>query len=60
MDGDFADWGTAELRDRVEVVWDFDRACRQAVDCFVAFAEGHKVEDRTILVPRTIRVAVPA
>ena len=58
-DEDFLDWDTGQIRDRVELVWDFDQSCQRAVHVFVDYAAGVQVEEREILVPRKVRVAVP-
>lgn len=59
MNEDFQDWGDEALAERFELVWDFDQTCEEAVAAFVAFAETHRVEEREVLVPQTVRVAVP-
>ena len=58
MQEDFSEWDTDQLRERVELIWDFNRACEAAVRAFVQFAKTHLVKEEQILVPRTIRVAV--
>lgn len=58
MGEDFTAWEMEELRARVSLVWDFDQACDQAVTSFIEFAESHTAEEREILVPRKIKVAV--
>jgi hypothetical protein len=60
MSEDYQDWDTGQLRDRVELVWDFDQSCQRAVDAFVDYAASVHVEEREVLVPRKVRVAVPA
>lgn len=58
MDEDFASWDISSLKDRVDLVWDFDQTCKASVKAFIEFAKNHKVVDKTILVPKDIRVAV--
>lgn len=58
MDEDFSEWSAADLRDRVDLVWDFDRTCQRAVDAFVRYAKAHSAEEETVLVPKKIMVAV--
>ena len=55
---DFSDWSTEELRDRVELVRDFDRLCDSCIKSFIRFVRTHTVEEDEILVPETRRVAV--
>lgn len=50
MDVDFQDWDTGQLRNRVELVWDFDQSCQRAVHAFVAFAVGAEVRAQVPLV----------
>jgi hypothetical protein len=57
-DADFADWSTGELQDRVKLVRDFDRLCGACVKSFIRFVKTHTVEEREILVPKTVRIAV--
>jgi predicted nucleic acid-binding Zn-ribbon protein len=59
MEGDFEDWDTEALRARVNLVWEFDLAVEYACHEFLDWAMSHKVEEQTIMVPKTIKVAVP-
>ena len=59
MHADFDEWATGDLRERVNLVWEFDRTCEIAVAAFIAFAKSHTVEEQSILVPRKVKVAVP-
>jgi len=56
---DFDSWVTDELRDRVALVLDFDKACEAACQAFLDFAMKHKVVERTVMEPRKRLVAVP-
>jgi len=55
---DFEEWDTDSLRSRVNLVWDFDKTCERACRAYVRYATNHKVEDETILVSKSIKVAV--
>ena len=57
MGEDFTDWDVASLRDRVNLVWDFDKTCERAVQAFIAFCKGHRAVKKTIKVPKEIMVA---
>jgi hypothetical protein len=57
-DEDFSTWSLEELKDRVRLVREFDRLCDACVRSFIGFAKTHTVEEREILVPKTVRVAV--
>lgn len=48
---DFEDWSLAELRDRTELVQDFDRLADDIVTAGLYMAQKHTVEERTVLVP---------
>jgi len=56
---DFDSWVTDELRDRVALVLDFDKACEAACQAFLDYAVSHKVEERMVTVVRKVKVAVP-
>lgn len=58
IEEDFTTWEMKNLRARVDLIWDFDQACDQAVTSFIEFAKSHTTEEREILVPRKIKVAV--
>ena len=59
MNEDFETWDDEDLRERVDLVWDFDQTCEAAAAAFVEFARSHRAEEREILVPRKVKVAVP-
>lgn len=56
---DFERMPYEELCGRAALVKDFDRTCEDAVRAFLDYVRTHRVEDREILVPRTVRTAVP-
>ncbi len=58
-DEDFSAWGIDELRDRYRLVREFDQLCEACVKAFIEFVKTHHVEEKTISVPKTVRVAVP-
>jgi len=55
---DYAEWTTEELEERARLVREFDRLARACVRSFIRFARTHRAEEREILVPKTVRVAV--
>lgn len=59
MGEDFAEWDTYAIRQRVDLVWDFDKACAWAVKAYVQYARENKSVEEVIHVPKTIHVAVP-
>lgn len=54
-DEDFMDLTMGDLRDRVRLVHDFDRACDVAVAEFIRFCDGYRVIEKDILVPTTVK-----
>lgn len=58
MENDFESWTLDDLRDRVEVVKDFDRTCDRAVKAFARFATSHHAEETEVLIPKTVTVAI--
>jgi hypothetical protein len=59
MGEDFERWSIEGLQERCDLVWDFDNSCEDAVAEFVDFAQTHTVEEKTIMIPKKIMVAVP-
>jgi hypothetical protein len=49
-----------DLRERVRLVQDFDRACDEAVATFVRFCDAYRVVEKTVSVPTQVRVLEPA
>jgi len=60
QDRDFADWSMGDLRARVDLVADFDRACDEIRESFIDMATSCRVVEETIMVPKTIRRIVCA
>jgi len=56
---DFEDWTLEALRKRVLLVWTFDLAVERACHSFVDWAMTHRVEERTIQIPQSIKISVP-
>src|SRR5581483_11473603 len=52
QEADYEEWDTDSLRERAEVVWEFDRAVDEAIANFVEFCRTFRVEEQTILVPQ--------
>ncbi len=59
MHGDFEDWTLSELRERVELVQDFDRLCDEIISAFIDTCRNYRIAEEEILVPKTIRVLEP-
>jgi len=55
---DFDSWDTDSLRDRVRIVWDFDKTIQKVLDAFIDFVKNHRVEEKEIMIPKTVKVAV--
>ena len=56
---DFADWTLSEIRERVELVQDFDRLCETIVESYIGVCRHYRVAEEEILVPKTIKVLEP-
>jgi hypothetical protein len=52
---EFMDWSMSDLRDRVELVCRFDRACDEVRDAFIYLLDNCKVVEETVMVPKTVR-----
>lgn len=55
---DFAEWDIGSLRARVKLIQEFDEACDSIVNEFIYYCRQYKIEDREVLIPKTIQVLV--
>jgi len=53
---DFHDWDMDELKNRVDIVHDFDMLVADIVMNFGAFCRSYDVVDEIVMVPKTIRI----
>ena len=53
---DYSDWSMSELRDRVELVSEFDRTCDLIRESFIDLIDQCEVIEKTTMVPKTTRV----
>jgi hypothetical protein len=56
---DFVDWTLSEIRDRVELVQDFDKLCDDIVMAYLDICKNYRVAEEEILVPKTIKILEP-
>lgn len=56
---DFEDWTLSELRERVELVQDFDKLCNDIVAAYYHTCRNYRITEEEILVPKTIKVLEP-
>ncbi len=56
QDADFEDWDMDELKERVQLVTDFDQLCDDIVAEAVYLAENYDLSDETYYVPHTRKV----
>jgi hypothetical protein len=56
---DFEGWTLSELRERVELVQDFDRLCEIIVGEYLKICKNYRITEEEILVPKTIKVLEP-
>ena len=57
---DFENWSKSALEDRTHLVWDFDKTVNQCIALFIDYCKDHRVVEKTVMVPKTVRVAVGA
>ena len=57
---DYLDWEICQLKDRVQLVQDFDRLADAIVQEAVYIANNYRLEDETFTVQKTRQVLVPA
>jgi len=56
---DFIDWTLSEIRERVELVQDFDKLCDAIVREYYYICKNYRITEEEILVPKTIKVLEP-
>ncbi len=56
---DFEDWTLSELRERVELVQEFDRLCDYIVAAYYDTCRNYRITEEEIFVPKTIKVLEP-
>lgn len=56
MDEDFADWSIEMLRERVQLVEEFDMLCDAIVAEAVWMADNMEAEEQEVLIPATKKV----
>ena len=56
MHEDFTDWVLSDLRERVELVQDFDQLCTDIIQAYCDMCKAYRITDEEILVPKTIKV----
>lgn len=59
MDDDFDDWTDEELKDRVNIVQDFDKTCDAYIQKMIEIAKEYRVEETTVYVPVQKNILVP-
>jgi hypothetical protein len=59
MYGDFEGWTLRELRERVELVQEFDKLADSIVTEYVELCRNYRITEEEILVPKTIKVLEP-
>lgn len=59
MHEDFSEWTLSEIRQRVELVQDFDRLCDDIVSEYCSLCKNYRMTEEEILVPKTIKVLEP-
>jgi hypothetical protein len=56
---DFDGWSLSELRERVELIQDFDRLCSDIVSAYCETCRNYRITEEEILVPKIIKVLEP-
>ncbi|RKY10330.1 MAG: hypothetical protein DRP56_01355 [Planctomycetota bacterium] len=56
---DFENWTLKKIRDRVELVQEFDQLCDSIVDAYISTCRNYRIAEEQILVPKTIKVLEP-
>ena len=56
---DFEGWTLAQLRERVELVQEFDKLTDSIVSEYISLCRNYRIAEEEILVPKTIKVLEP-
>jgi len=56
---DFYGWTFSKLRERVELVQDFDKMCDEITKQYVEICRNYRIKEEEILVPKIIKVLEP-
>ena len=56
---DFENWSLSQLRERVELVQDFDKLCDEIAANYISVCRNYRITEEEILVPETIKVLEP-
>ena len=56
---DFEGWTLSQLRERVELVQDFDRLCEEIMTAYICICRNYRITEEEILVPKIIKVLEP-
>ncbi|MBN1972149.1 MAG: hypothetical protein JW787_00815 [Sedimentisphaerales bacterium] len=59
MGEDYDGWSLSELRERVELVQEFDKLCDTIVNEYIELCRNYRITEEEILVPKTIKVLEP-
>jgi hypothetical protein len=59
MAEDYTDWALSDLRERVELVQDFDQLCTDITRAYIDLCKNYRITEEEVLVPKTIRVLEP-
>ena len=56
---DFQDWTLSRIRERVELIQDFDKLCDSIVTEYVDACSNYRISEKEILVTKIIKVLEP-
>ena len=56
---EFESWTLSDLRERVELVQEFDKLCETIVTEYLHICRDYRITEQQILVPKTIKVLEP-
>jgi hypothetical protein len=59
MAEDFHGWELFQIKDRVELVQEFDLLCDNIVDTFIETCRSYRIVEEEIFVPKTVKILEP-
>lgn len=56
---DFEDWEDSDIKDRVELVMKFDKACERIYHAFLNTLKYSELEEKTVYIEKTVKTLIP-
>ncbi len=57
--GEYDEWETYSLKHLVDIVWDFDKTVKAAIQAFIDYAQWNEAAEEVVMIPQKIKVSRP-